>query len=354
MVGETNRRTILKAAGAAGLAGLFGTTGAVGQQGQRLSWHAGGTGGTYFPLSNEFKTIVEDNTDFTLQVQSTGASVENVGSLARGNADFALIQNDVASFAYNGEGLEEFQGNAVPTLRGVATLYPETIHIITLADTGIENLSDLSGATINTGDLGSGTQVDAQLILDAVGITDFNEQNTGFSQATDQLRNGDIDAAFIVGGWPVGAVEELATTNNITIVAISEENREAIMDQNDFFAEDEIPAGTYNGVDEAVPTVAVQAMIATTEEQSAETVEAITRAIFENTDQLSIKQDFISQDTALDGMSIPLHPGAEAVLGPLEEGTTATTTGTTGNETGTPGTETGTEMTTETGTETEG
>jgi TRAP-type uncharacterized transport system substrate-binding protein len=75
MVGETDRRTFVKAASAAGIAGLLGVTGATGQEGQRLSWHAGGTGGTYFPLSNELKTIIEENSDFTIQVQSTGASV---------------------------------------------------------------------------------------------------------------------------------------------------------------------------------------------------------------------------------------------------------------------------------------
>ncbi|SFS11947.1 hypothetical protein SAMN05216559_3979 [Halomicrobium zhouii] len=278
----------------------------------RLSWHAGGQGGTYYPLSNEFKTIVEDNTDYTLNVQSTGASVENVGSLANGDADFALIQNDVASFAKNGTGIEAFEGNPVENLRGVATLYPETITIVTLADTGIEQLSGLAGATINTGDLGSGTQVNALQILEAVGIEEFDEQNASFSQAADQLRNGDIDAAFVVGGWPVGAIEDLANTNDINIVPIEGENRQAVMDAADWFSEDEIPGGTYSGVEDAVPTVAVQAMIATNAEQPAETVETVTAAIFDNTDQLSIKTDFITADSAQDGMSIELHEGAAA------------------------------------------
>jgi TRAP-type uncharacterized transport system, periplasmic component len=83
----------------------------------RLSWHAGGTGGTYFPLSNEVKTVVEANTDFSLTVQSTGASVENVGSLADGSADFALIQNDIAAFAKNGTGIDAFQDNSIESLQ---------------------------------------------------------------------------------------------------------------------------------------------------------------------------------------------------------------------------------------------
>jgi TRAP transporter TAXI family solute receptor len=286
--------------------------GGSGSGGSRISWHAGGTGGTYFPLSNEFKDVIESNTEgITVQVQSTGASVENVGSLARGDADFALIQNDVAFFAANGSGIEAFQGNAVDNLRGVATLYPETIHIVTLADTDVETPSDLSGATINTGDLGSGTQVNATQILEALGISEFTEQNTGFSQASDQLKNGDIDAAFVVGGYPVGAIEELAATEDVRIVPIEGDNRQAVKDAAPFYADDEVPSGTY-GLESPAPTVAVQAMIATNAEQPEDLVENVTAAIFDNVDSLTIKTDFISADSAQDGMSIDLHPGAQA------------------------------------------
>ncbi|MCG1002542.1 MULTISPECIES: TAXI family TRAP transporter solute-binding subunit [Halobacterium] len=330
MSSEKTRRRFLEATGIAGVAALAGCSGNGGDGdgdgdgtstgtntdggsgSTRLSWHAGGTGGTYYPLSNEIKTIVEENTDFSLNVQSTGASVENVGSLADGSADFALIQNDIAYFAKNGTGIDTFEGNAIENLEGVATLYPETITVVTLGNSDIETLSDLSGATINTGDLGSGTQVNANQILEAVGITDYNEQNAGFSQASEQLANGDIDAAFVVGGWPVGAIEELATTNNVQIVPIQGDNRQAVKDAASWFADDTIPAGTYSGVDEAVETVAVQAMIATNSDVPADTVETVTAAIFDNVDELTLKTDFISADSAQDGMSIELHDGAAA------------------------------------------
>ncbi|AFK20638.1 TAXI family TRAP transporter solute-binding subunit [Haloferax mediterranei ATCC 33500] len=336
MTRNLDRRQFIAATGAVGLAGLAGCTGGDGEgeettteagEGEgtttttdggngetRLSWHAGGTGGTYFPLSNEFKSVIEGQTDFTIQVQSTGASVENVGSLARGDADFALIQNDVAYFARNGEGIEAFQGSPVENLRGVATLYPETIHIVTLADTGVEKPADLEGKTINTGDLGSGTQVNAVQILEALGISDYEQQNTGFSQASDQLKNGDIDAAFVVGGWPVGAIEELAATEDVRIVPIEGDARQSVKDAAPFYADDEVPSGTY-GLENPAPTVSVQAMIATNAEQSEATVEAVTEAIFANVDQLTIKTDFISKESAQDGMSIELHPGAKAYFG---------------------------------------
>ena len=313
MSSEENRRTFLRAAGVAGVAGLTGLAGCSGDESStRLSWHAGGTGGTYFPLSNEFKTVVEENTDFTLNVQSTGASVENVGSLGDESAEFALIQNDIAFFARNGTGIETFEGNAVENIRGVATLYPETITVVTLEGTGIETLSDLSGATVNTGDLGSGTQVNANQILEAVGVTDFTEQNAGFAQASEQLANGDIDAAFVVGGWPVGAIEDLANTNDIRILPIEGDDRESVKDAASWFADDTIPGGTYSGVEADVETVAVQAMIATHAGVDASTVETVTATLFDNVDELSIKTEFISADSAQDGMSIELHEGAAA------------------------------------------
>ncbi|QAU13625.1 TAXI family TRAP transporter solute-binding subunit [Halorubrum sp. BOL3-1] len=319
------RRRFVKATGVAGVAALAGCSGnggdgsdgsdgdgSDGGDSSRLTWHAGGTGGTYFPLSNEIKTVAEANTDFALNVQSTGASVENVGSLNDGSADFALIQNDIASFAKNGTGIDAFQDNAIENLRGVATLYPETITLVTLAGNDISSVADLSGATINTGDLGSGTQVNAQQILESLGISDYNEQNAGFSQASEQLANGDIDAAFVVGGWPVGAIEDLANTNDLEIVSIAGDNREAVKEDASWFADDTIPSGTYTGVDEAVETVAVQAMIATNAEVPADTVQTVTAAIFDNLGELTIKTDFITADSAQDGMSIELHEGAAA------------------------------------------
>lgn len=320
------RRRFIKIAGTVGLLGIAGcledegsggdTTpedeAEPGEGGERLSWHAGGTGGTYYPLSGDFKTIVDEETPHALQVQSTGASVENVGSLNSEDADFALIQNDIAYFAHNGTGLEEFEGQAMENIRGVATLYPETIHIITQADSGIESIGDLGGRSVNTGDLGSGTQVNALQILETAGVTEFDEQNTDFETAADQIRDGDVDAAFVVGGWPVGSVEELATTQDIGLVEVAGDLRGNLMNEAEWFAEDTVPGGTYEGIDGDIETVSVQAMIATHEAMDQGTVEEVTTAIFDNLDRISQKAEFISVDTAQDGMPIPLHPGAES------------------------------------------
>ena len=305
--------------------GLLGTSGGIVVMGplgrddelgpedrQDLILDTGGTGGTYYPLGNEFKSIVETHTPHETLVRATGASVENVGNLGREEADFALIQNDVAHFAYHGTGLEEFEDSPIDTLRGVASLYPETIHVLTLADVGYDAVVDLEDAVINTGDVGSGTRINARQILEVAGVETFEELNTDFSTAVNQLQDGDIDAAFVVGGWPVDAVEDLATVADIDVLEIDGELREELMAEAAFFAEDEIPGETYDGLETDVETVSVQAMLATHDGVETELVEEITAAIFDHTDEVATRPEFIDVDSALEGVSIPLHPGAEA------------------------------------------
>ena len=330
MLEELKRRKFIATAGALGITAASGCLGddtsddtaddtsddpgeaAPDDGGEVLSLHAGGTEGTYYPLGGDMKTIIEAETAHGVQVQSTGASVENVASLGREEAELALIQNDIAYFARNGVELEEFEGEPIENLEGIASLYPETIHIVTQADSGIETVEDLDGATINTGDLGSGTQVNALQILDSVGISDFDEQNTDFGTAADQIGDGDVDAAITVGGYPLGAIENLATTHDISFVRIPDDVREQILSDVEWLAEDTIPGGTYSGVDDDVGTVSVQAMLATHAGMDADLIEEVTAAMFDNTDDFTTQSEFIDLESAQDGMPIDLHPGAAA------------------------------------------
>ena len=346
IVASTNspRRAFLRATGALGIVGTVGFAGCVGggngtngdgpsgngsgenksggdSSSNNLVWDAGGTGGTYFPLSNEIKQIVQSETKYQVQVRSTGATIENIGSLSDGSADFAMMQNDLASYARNGTKLGTFEDNAVKSLRGVASLYPEPLNLVTSGDSDIQEVADLSGKTVNTGDLGSGIQANAHTILEVVGVTDYTEQNTDLSQAAEQIQNGDIDAMFLMGGWPVGAIAELAQTTSINIVAIDGQERQQIKEENSFFTNVTIPAGTYKGIDEPKSTIAAQAMIATTTQVPKKVVKAVTTAVFDNISDLTIKSDFISLDSAQRGMSIELHPGAAAYFETSGEGT---------------------------------
>ncbi|WP_049892752.1 TAXI family TRAP transporter solute-binding subunit [Natronococcus jeotgali] len=331
MVRHIKRRKFIALGGAAGIVGAAGCIGEDAtdgdgngdngedleeaqpeEGGETLSLHAGGTEGTYYPLAGDMKSIVEDQTPHGIQVQSTGASVENAASLGREDAELALVQNDITYFAYNGVELEQFDGEPLENLRGIASLYPETIHIVTQADSGIESVEDLQGAAINTGDAGSGTQVNALQILESAGVDDFDEQNTDFGTAADQIGDGDVDAAITVGGYPLGAIEDLAATQDVSFVEVSGDVRETLLSDAEWLAEHTIPGGTYDGVDDDVETISVQAMLATHEGVDAGVVEEVTTAMFDNVDDFTTQSEYIDVETAQEAMPIELHEGAAA------------------------------------------
>lgn len=272
----------------------------------------GGSEGTYYPLGGSFAQTINDNIEgIEASAISTGASVENVNTLSAGDAELAFTQTDIASYA--AEGTLMFEGEAVDNLRAIGTLYPETIQIVTTADSGIETVEDLEGKTVSVGAPGSGTNANAQDILEVYGLSfdDITARDLDFGDSTSGIQDGTIDAAFITSGTPTGAVESLAATSDINIVRFDEERIQQLIEEKPYYAEDEIPSGTY-GLEEAVPTVAVQAMLVTTSDMSEEFIYQVTQSIFENADQIQhAKGEFITADSALDGVGIELHPGAQ-------------------------------------------
>jgi uncharacterized protein len=165
---------------------------------------------------------------------------------------------------------------------------------------------------------GSGTLVDARIILEAYGLSeeDVEAEFLKPNQAADLMRDGNMDAFFFVGGFPAGAISELATSMDITLVPIVGEERDAILEEYRFFAQHTVPGGTYEGIDEDVETVSVGAQWVTSAEQPEELIYEITKALWnDNTRKLldsgHAKGKDITKETALDGIGIPLHPGAE-------------------------------------------
>ncbi|MFB1081338.1 TAXI family TRAP transporter solute-binding subunit [Jeotgalibacillus sp. JSM ZJ347] len=270
----------------------------------------GGTGGTYYPLGGTFAQLIEDETGITTTANTSNASAENMAMIDNEEVEIAFVQTDIASYAV--EGSQMFDA-PIETIQGLATLYPETIQIVTSADSGIESVEDLAGMTVSVGESGSGTRLNAEQILEVHGMTfdDMDVQNLSFDDSTTGIQDGSIDAAFITGGTPTGAVEGLAAQVDVVIVPIEADMAQALMDEYPFYAVDEVASGTY-GLEEAVPTVAVQAMLAVSSELSEDVVYDITAAIFENTDSITHpKGEFITVDTALDGIGIDVHPGAQ-------------------------------------------
>lgn len=276
-----------------------------------MSLHTGGTSGTYYPLGGEIAKTISDETGIQTDAVSSNASAENVISLQEGNAEIAFVQTDVIANAV--EGINIFDGNPVDNVLALGSLYPETVQIVTRADSGIDSVEDLRGKTVSVGAPGSGVYLNAKQILEVHGITfdDIDVQNLDFGESTGGIQDKIIDAAFITAGAPSGAVEGLGATTDVSIVPIAEDKVKELIEEYPYYAEDTIPAGTY-GLENEVPTVAVLAMLAVTDALAEEIVYDMTKALYENVDKIShAKAEFISKETALNGIGIELHPGAE-------------------------------------------
>ncbi|MCX8196115.1 MAG: TAXI family TRAP transporter solute-binding subunit [Acidilobaceae archaeon] len=274
----------------------------------------GGTGGVYFPLGTKLADMLNKYSKGAIKASAStsGASVANVRALAAGDANLIFVQNDIAYYGF--QGIYMFERQAVDKLRGVAVLYPEIIQIVARADRGIRTLSDLAGKIVAIGPVGSGTAVEAELILRAAGLWGrVKVEYRGFAEAADAIALGQIDAAFIVAGIPTAAVQTLAAKTPITLVAVPEEVVNELRRQGyQFFMRFTVPRGTY-GIASDVPTVAVLAMLAVSADVPDSVVYSILDIMFTHIDELRqahARAADISLARALEGMPIPLHPGA--------------------------------------------
>lgn len=276
----------------------------------------GGVSGTYYPVGGGIaQTVNNASLGYQMNVESTGASVQNCRLVNSKQDDFAIVQNDVAYSAVN--GLVDFAAEGKLTnIEGVATLYPETIQCYALKSSGIKSISDLKGKRVVVGDKGSGSEYNALQILAAYNLTknDITVDNSKISSASDLMKNGQADAAFFTGGAPTAAISELALTQDITIVPISGTQRDSLMSTSPFYAKDTLKAGTYKGVDQDVETVSVMAMIVVNKNVSSDDVYKLLKSIYDPNAFVKKSHQRVANITAqngLMGMSIPLNAGAK-------------------------------------------
>jgi len=276
-----------------------------------MSVLTGGTGGTYYPLGGAFAKIIKDETGIDANAETTGASAENMTTLKNGEAEIAFSQTDIASYAIEGKLM--FKDNKVDNVQAIATLYPETIQIVTTKKSGIKSVEDLKGKKVSVGAPGSGTVANAEQILEVHGMTfdDIKKQDLSFDESTQGIQDGTIDAAFVTAGAPTGAVESLSATEDVVIIPIEQDKIDALIKKYPYYVKDEVPANTYK-LTEAVTTVAVQAMLVARSDLSEKVVYDVTKAIFENLDKVThAKAKAIKVENALNGVGIEVHPGAQ-------------------------------------------
>ncbi len=320
------RITALLGIAAIGAAGV-----ALAQQPQFFRVGTGGTSGTYYPIGGLIANAISNPPGsrpcdeggscgvpgLIASALSANGSVANVNAIAGGSLESGFSQSDVATWAQTGTGIWEGR-DAVENLRVIANLYPETIHLVASADSGIDSVDDLAGKTVSLDEPGSGTLVDARIILEAYGLSesDVDAQFLKPDQAAERMRDGAMDAFFFVGGFPAGAIAELASQDDIVLVPIDGDEAAKITGDYTFFAENTVPGGTYEGVEGDIKTLSVGAQWVTSAEQPEQLIYDITAALWnENSRKLldagHQKGKEITVKTALDGVGIPLHPGAE-------------------------------------------
>jgi TRAP transporter TAXI family solute receptor len=249
--------------------------------------------------------------------QATQGSVENVQAVDGGRLESALAQSDVAYWAFSGTGL--FKGKPSLThLRSIASLFPETVHIVVRADGPISALKDLKGKRVGLGEKESGTLADARLILDAAGIGErqVKPDYRNLGQTAEALAHDELDAFFLFGGYPVPAIAELASGTPVRLIPIANEVADRLTQRNAFFARDTIPGGTYAGIAEATESIGTRALWIVGSEVPEALVFDITKALWHDANRRLLDQGHpmakrITLATALEGLVLPLHPGAE-------------------------------------------
>ncbi|TWS94462.1 TAXI family TRAP transporter solute-binding subunit [Reyranella sp. CPCC 100927] len=311
--------------------GAFATTGAPhAQQVKFFRIGTGGTAGTYYPLAGVIANAISNPPGsracdqggscgvpgLVATAVASNGSVANVNAVNGGSMESGFTQSDVAYWAYTGTGLYEGKPK-VESLRLIANLYPESIHLVARKGSGLKSVADLKGKRVSLDEPGSGTLVDARMILAAFGLTekDIKAEYLKPQQSADKLKDGALDAFVSVTGYPQGAISELAATSGIELVPVEGPGIDKMLAQYTFFARDEIPTDAYKGVAGA-KTISVNAQWVTSAKQSDDLVYEVTKALWnDNTRKLldagHAKGKTIQLKTALAGAGIPVHPGAE-------------------------------------------
>lgn len=280
-----------------------------------ISIATGGTSGTYYPIGGALAKVFNENIEgMNASAQSTGASVTNTRLIYNNSVEMAILQNDIANYAVNGEN--QFADNKVENMSGIAALYPEVIQIIVRDEAGINSIQDLKGKSVAVGAPGSGAEANAKQILEFFDLTydDIEEDYLSFGEAASRLKDRQIDAAFLTAGIPTAAVMDVAATQKISLINFSDQDIKALNKEFPYLTGVTVPAGTYNGLENDIQTVALKAILVAESSLSQKVVYQVTKAIFENRKTLIAAHDRakdIKLETALDGMTVELHPGAQ-------------------------------------------
>jgi TRAP transporter TAXI family solute receptor len=302
----------LLAAGAMALTMGLGATTAKAQE--FINVLTGGTSGVYYPLGVALAKIYGDNIEgVQTQVQSTKASVENLNLLQQGRGEIAFALGDSVQAAWEGNTEAGFPGK-LDKIRAIAAIYPNYVQIVASQESGITDLAGLKGKSLSVGAPASGTELNARAIFAAAGMSydDLGKlEYLPFAESVELIKNRQLDATLQSAGLGVASIKDLAISLPTTVVAVPAETAESMGAP---FIAATIPAGTYEGQTEDVPTVAITNILVTHDGVSEEVAYQMTKQLFENLDDMVAAHAAaraIEASKGAAGLPIPLHPGAE-------------------------------------------
>ncbi|SMP17862.1 TAXI family TRAP transporter solute-binding subunit [Shimia sagamensis] len=307
----------LKLAGAAIIASMGISAGASAQE--FISIGTGGVTGVYYPTGGAICRLVNKGRKehgIRCAVESTGGSVYNINTIKAGELEFGVAQSDWQYHAYN--GTSKFADNPFPDIRAVFSVHPEPFTVIARSDAGVNSFADLKGKRVNVGNPGSGQRATMEVVMDAygIGMDDFAlaTEYKG-SEMAKQLCDGNIDAMIYTIGHPAAAIKEATTTCDATLVSVTGPEVEKLVADNPFYRVATIPGGMYKGTDGDTTTFGVGATFVTSATVPDEVVYIVAKSVMENVEDFrKLHPAFANLDPAemvKDGLSAPLHPGAE-------------------------------------------
>ncbi|USZ15754.1 TAXI family TRAP transporter solute-binding subunit [Moraxella sp. FZFQ2102] len=277
-----------------------------------LTLATGGASGPYNIIGTSLTEIYAQTFGVNSKTQTTGASVENLNLLQQKKVEAAFVMSDALSEAVSGTG--NFSA-PIDNVAQIASLYPNYVQIAAATKSGVKSIEDLRGKRVAVGAQGSGVEVAARALLEGFGITydDIKVDYLGYAEASDSLKAGKLDAAFLTSGLPNSSLMELKQGFDLTMVSIPTDKLTEIAKDKPFFIPMEIPKDTY-GNTEAVPTAAIMNALVVQKDLSDDDVYKITKVFFENLDKLKTAHQAaadINAQSAQENLVAPLHPGAK-------------------------------------------
>jgi uncharacterized protein len=276
----------------------------------------GAPSGTYFPIGKAMGAALSEPGVLAVNAQATNGSVANVSAVGLGEIESGLSQADVASWHYSGTGMVK-ASSKLESLRLIATLYPESVHVVVRKAAGVRTVDQLKGLRVALDEPGSGVLINARQILRAYGLSERDIQPAYIkgAQAAQRIKEGSLDALFFVGGVPSVFVSELANAVEIVLLPIDGTAADALRQGSSFFTPSNIPTGSYAGTAN-VKTLAVSAQWITHASADTALIYKLTRRLFSPDALLQIQQSHpnarsITPEMAVQGAGLPLHPGAE-------------------------------------------